>query len=291
MAAGFYRPASITKFEGGLDSQGKPTLLKIDVGSPSIMAASGFMKIPENGVDNFALEGINDNPYEIPNSRIAYGRVEPGPQVWFWRSVGHSQNIFFIESFIDEMAAAAKKDPFEFRRDMLPRTSRHRGVLEVAAQKAGWGSKLPAGVHRGIAVAQSFGSYVAEVAEVSVAPDGTPKVHRVVAVVDCGLTANPLTIQRQIEGAIVYGLSAALYGKISFKDGRVEQGNFHQYPVLRMNEMPKVEVHILPSGEHPGGIGEPGTPPIAPAVTNAIFAATGKRIRTLPIDTELLKKA
>ena len=291
MAAGFYRPASVAKFEGALDANGKPTLLRIDVGSPSIMAASGFMQIPPNGVDHFALEGIDDNPYDIDNSRIAYGRVEPGPQVWFWRSVGHSQNIFFMESFIDEMAAKAKKDPFEFRRDLLGKAPRYKAVLEMAAQKAGWGSKLPAGVHRGIAVAQSFGTYVAEVAEVSVAPDGTPKVHRVVAAVDCGLTANPLTIQRQIEGAIVYGLSAALYGKISFKDGRVEQGNFHQYPVLRMNEMPKVEVHILASSEGPGGIGEPGTPPIAPAVANAIFAATGKRIRTLPIDTALLKKA
>lgn len=291
MAAGFYRPASIAKFEGGLDAQGRPTLLKIDVGSPSIMAASGFMKIPDNGVDQFALEGIEDNPYDIANSRIAYGRVEPGPQVWFWRSVGHSQNIFFIESFIDEMAAAAKKDPFEFRRSLLGKQPRYKAVLKLAAQKAGWGGQLPAGVHRGIAVAQSFGSYVAEVAEVSVAPDGTPKVHRVVAAVDCGMTVNPLTIARQIEGAIVYGLSAALYGKISFKDGRVEQGNFHQYPVLRMSEMPKVEVHILPSTEGPGGIGEPGTPPIAPAVVNAIFAATGKRIRSLPIDTTLLKKA
>jgi len=291
MAAGFYRPASMAKFEGALDAQGRPTLLRIDVGSPSIMAASGFMKIPDNGVDQFALEGIEDNPYDIGNSRIAYGRVEPGPQVWFWRSVGHSQNIFFIESFIDEMAAAAKKDPFEFRHSLLGKQPRYKAVLELAAQKAGWGGKLPTGVHRGIAVAQSFGSYVAEVAEVSVAPDGTPKVHRVVAAVDCGMTVNPLTIARQIEGAIVYGLSAALYGKISFKDGRVEQGNFHQYPVLRMNEMPKVEVHILPSTEGPGGIGEPGTPPIAPAVTNAIFAATGKRIRTLPIDTAVLKKA
>jgi isoquinoline 1-oxidoreductase beta subunit len=291
MAAGFYRPASVAKFAGGLDSSGKPTLLRVDVGSPSIMDASGFMKIPPNGVDDFAVEGLNDNPYDIPNSRIAYGRVEPGPQVWFWRSVGHSQNIFFIESFIDEMAAQAKKDPFEFRRAMLGNAPRYKAVLELAAQKAGWGSQLPAGVHRGIAVAQSFGSYVAEVAEVSVAADGTPRVHRVVAAVDCGLTANPLTIARQIEGAIVYGLSAALYGKISFKDGRVEQGNFHQYQVLRMNEMPKVEVHILSSTEKPGGIGEPGTPPIAPAVTNAIFAATGKRIRTLPIDPAMLKKA
>ncbi|MFO1339317.1 MAG: xanthine dehydrogenase family protein molybdopterin-binding subunit [Burkholderiaceae bacterium] len=293
MAAGFYRPASLARFEGALDASGKPTLLRVDVGSPSIMAASGFMKIPDSGVDSFALEGIADHPYEIDNQRIAYGRVEPGPQVWFWRSVGHSQNIFFIESFIDEMAAAAKKDPVEFRLAMLQGKDqrRYKAVLEVAAQKAGWGKPLPAGMARGVAVAQSFGSYVAEVAEVSVGADGTPRVHRVVAVVDCGMNVNPLTIARQIEGAIVYGLSAALYGRISFKDGRVEQGNFHQYPVLRMNEMPKVEVHIHPSGAAPGGIGEPGTPPIAPAVTNALFALTGQRIRSLPIDPARLKKA
>jgi isoquinoline 1-oxidoreductase beta subunit len=205
--------------------------------------------------------------------------------------VGHSQNIFFIESFIDELAATAKKDPFEYRRALLTKQPRYKGVLELAAEKAGWGKPLPAGVHRGIAVAQSFGSYVAEVAEVSVGADGAPKVHRAVAAVDCGMTVNPEIIRRQIEGAIVYGLSAALYGKITFKDGRVEQGNFHQYPVLRMNEMPKVEVHIVQSSEGPGGIGEPGTPPAAPALTNAIFAATGKRIRTLPIDPAMLKKA
>ena len=291
MAAGFYRPASVAKFEAALDAKGQPTMLKCGVGSPSIMAASGFMKIPDNGVDSFAMEGIADHPYDIANQRIAYGRTEPGPQVWFWRSVGHSQNIFFIESFIDELAAAAKADPFEYRRALLGKQPRYKGVLELAAQKAGWGSPLPKGVFRGIAVAQSFGSYVAEVAEVSIGADGTPRVHRVVAAVDCGMTVNPQTIERQIEGAIVYGLSAALYGRIGFKDGRVEQGNFNDYPVLRMNEMPKVEVHIVQSSEKPGGIGEPGTPPIAPAVANAIFAATGKRLRKLPFDSAQLKSA
>jgi isoquinoline 1-oxidoreductase beta subunit len=291
MAAGFYRPASVARFSGAIDASGKPTMLKIGVGSPSIMAASGFMKIPDNGVDAFAMEGIADHPYDIDNQMIAYGRREPGPQVWFWRSVGHSQNIFFMEGFIDELAAAAKKDPFEFRRGLMSQQPRYKGVLEAAAEKAGWGKPLPAGVFRGIAVAQSFGSYVAEVAEVSVGADGTPKVHRVVAAVDCGMTVNPEIIRRQIEGAIVYGLSAALYGKLTIKDGKVEQGNFHNYPVLRMSEMPKVEVHILPSTEAPGGIGEPGTPPVGPAVVNAIFAATGKRLRSLPIDTSVLKKA
>ena len=291
MAAGFYRPASVARFAGALDAQGRPTMLKVGVGSPSITAASGFMKLPDSGVDEFALEGIADHPYDIANQRIAYGRREPGPKVWFWRSVGHSQNIFFIEGFIDELAAAAKQDPFEFRRGLLSQQPRYKGVLEAAADKAGWGKPLPAGVFRGIAVAQSFGSYVAEVAEVSVGADGVPKVHRVVAAVDCGMTVNPEIIRRQIEGAIVYGLSAALYGRITLKDGKVEQGNFHDYPVLRMSEMPKVEVHILPSREKPGGIGEPGTPPIAPAVVNAIYAATGKRLRSLPIDPSLLKRA
>jgi isoquinoline 1-oxidoreductase beta subunit len=291
MQAYFYRPASVARFAGGLDASGRPLSFAATVASPSIMAGSGFMKIPENGVDSMAVEGIEDCPYDIPNLRVEYARAEPGVQVWFWRSVGHSQNIFFTESFIDEMAAAAGKDPFEFRRGLLGKQPRYRGVLEAAAEKAGWGGPLAAGVHRGIAVAQSFGSYVAEVAEVSVGADGTVKVHRVVCAVDCGMTVNPEIIKRQIESAVVFGLSAALYGKISFKDGRVEQANFDSYPMLRIEEMPKVEVHILPSTEPVGGIGEPGTPPIAPAVTNAIFAATGKRIRSLPIDPGLLKKA
>ncbi len=291
IAAGYYRPASLVRFEGALDAKGQASLLRADVASPSIMAASGFMKLPESGVDAMAVEGLADHPYDIAHQRIAYGRAEPGPQVWFWRSVGHSQNAFFIESFIDEMAAAAKADPLQFRLALLSKKPRHRAVLEAAAAKAGWGQPLPDGVKRGIAVAESFGSYVAQVAEVSVSPDGTPKVHRVVAAVDCGMTVNPLTIARQIEGAICFGLSAALYGKITLKDGRVEQGNFHDYPVLRLSEMPKVEVHILPSTAAPGGIGEPGTPPIAPAVTNALFALTGVRLRSLPIDSGLLKKA
>jgi len=291
MQAYFYRPAAVVRLAGGLDASGRPVSFAAGVASPSIMAGSGFMKIPPDGVDRMAVEGIADCPYDIPNLRVEYARAEPGVQVWFWRSVGHSQNIFFTESFIDEMAAAAGKDPFEFRRGLLGKQPRYKGVLELAAEKAGWGRPLPAGVHRGIAVAQSFGSYVAEVAEVSVAADGAVKVHRVVCAVDCGRTVNPVIIRRQIESAVVFGLTAALYGRISFKDGRVEQANFDTYPVLRMEEMPKVEVHIMPSTEANGGIGEPGTPPIAPAVTNAIFAATGKRIRSLPIDPGLLKKA
>jgi len=291
MAAGYYRPASVARFTAGLDANGLPKLLKVGVGSPSITEASGFGKLPESGVDAQAMEGIADHPYDIENQRIAYGRREPGPQVWFWRSVGHSQNIFFMEGFIDELAAAAKQDPLQFRLALLGKQPRYKAVLELAAEKAGWGKPLPSGVFHGIAVAQSFGSYVAEIAEVSVAADGTPKVHRVVAAVECGMTVNPDIIRRQIEGAMVFGLSAALYGRISLKDGRVEQGNFDDYPIVRMSEMPKVEVYLVPSTEAPGGIGEPGAPPIAPAVVNAIYAATGKRLRRLPIDPDELKKA
>jgi isoquinoline 1-oxidoreductase beta subunit len=247
------------------------------------------MKLPPDGVDSFGVEGVKDVPYDFPNLRVEYSRQEPGVQVWFWRSVGHSQNIFFSESFVDELAHAAGKDPFEFRRALLGKAPRHKGVLELAAEKAGWGKPLPAGVHRGIAVAQSFGSYVAEVAEVSIGSDGRPKVQRVVAALDCGRVVNPEILRRQAESAIAYGLTAALYGKITFKDGAVEQGNFDTYPVLRINEMPKVEVHILASTEHPTGMGEPGLPPLAPAVTAAIFQATGKRIRKLPIDPAELK--
>src|ERR1700704_5292131 len=280
----FYRPASVTRMTGGLDASGRATLFTASVASPSIMEGSHFMKLPPDGVDEFGVEGIRDCPYDIPNLRIEYSRQEPGGiQVWFWRSVGHSQNSFFLESFIDELAYAAGKDPFEFRRSLLGKQPRYKGALELAAEKADWGKPLPAGVHRGIAVVFSFGSWCAQVAEVSVGADGTPKVHRVVAAVDCGMTVNPDIVKRQIESAIVYGLTATLYGKITFKDGRVEQSNFHDYRMLRMSEMPKVEVHIVPSKEAPGGIGEPGTPPIAPAVANAIFAATGKRIRKLPL--------
>ena len=280
----FYRPASVTRMKGGLDASGNAILFTANVASPSIMEGSHFMKLPPDGVDEFGVEGIRDCPYDIPNLHIEYSRQEPGGiQVWFWRSVGHSQNSFFLESFIDEMAHEAGKDPFEFRRALLSKQPRYRGALELAAEKADWGKPLPSGVHRGIAVVFSFGSWCAEVAEVSVAADGTPKVHRVVAAVDCGMTVNPDIVKRQIESAVVYGLTAALYGKITFKDGQVQQSNFHDYRMLRMNQMPKVEVHIVPSKEAPGGIGEPGTPPIAPAVANAIFAATGKRIRKLPI--------
>ncbi len=281
--AWFYRPASVTRFRAGLDADGNPVSLTARVATPALMIAAGFATDLPNGIDDSAVEGIGDCPYAFPNLRVEYARTEPGVPVWFWRSVGHSQNAYFLESFIDELAAAAGRDPVAFRRSLLGRQPRLRGVLDLVAEKAGWGSPLPSGVHRGVAVASSFGSFVAEVAEVSVDAQGKPRVHRVVAAVDCGATVNPEIIRRQVEGGIAYGLSAALFGAITFTNGRVQQSNFDDYPMLRITDMPRVEVHIVPSAEAPGGIGEPGLPPAAPAVVNAIFAATGQRLRKLPV--------
>ena len=204
------------------------------------------------------------------------------PSLW-WRSVGHSHTAFVMETMMDELAAAAGQDPVDFRRALLAKHPRVVATLDLAAQKAGWGTPLPKGRARGIAVHESFGSVCAQVAEVSL-EDGAVKVHRVVAAFDCGLVVNPLTVEAQVQGAIAFGLSAALHSEITFKDGQVQQSNFHNYRVLRMSEMPKVEVHIVPStADKPTGVGEPGTPPIAPAVANALFALTGKRPRVLPL--------
>jgi len=241
----------------------------------------------KNGIDESSVEGQATSKYGIPNFLVEYVLTETGVPVGFWRSVGNSQNGFITESFVEELAKASGKDSFEFRRKLLANAPRHRGVLELAAAKAGWGQPLPAGRTRGIAVVESFGSYVAEVAEVSFNKNsGEVKIHRVVCAVDCGRYVNPETISAQMEGGIVYGLTAALKGQITIDKGRVQQSNFNDYEMLRLNEMPKVEVHIVQSNEAPGGIGEPGTPPIAPAVCNAIFAATGKPIRRLPIGPE-----
>jgi len=202
--------------------------------------------------------------------------------VLWWRSVGHSHTAFVVESFIDELAHTAKQDPLAYRRDLLPKDSRERRALDLAAEKFGWGKPLAKGRAAGLAVHASFESFVAQIAEVSV--DGNAiKVHRVVCAIDCGPAVNPMTVEAQMQSGIVYGLSAALHSELTLKDGRVEQSNFNNYPVLRLNEMPKVEVYIVPSTDKMGGCGEPGTPPIAPAVANAVFAATGKRLRQLPL--------
>ncbi|HEY5177394.1 MAG TPA: xanthine dehydrogenase family protein molybdopterin-binding subunit [Terriglobales bacterium] len=284
----FYRPASYSRFEAGLDAEGWPVAWSNRIACPSIMSRF-FPGSVKNGLDESSVEGAAELPYAIPNILVDYQLTETGIPVGFWRSVGNSQNAFFSESFVDELAAASGKDPYEFRRRLLQKAPRHLGVLELAATKAGWGEALPAGRYRGIAVLSSFGSYVAEVAEVSVdKKSGQVRVHRVVCAVDCGRTVNPLTIEAQMQSAIVFGLTAALKGAITINKGRVEQGNFDDYQMLRLTEMPKIEVHIVASDQPSSGIGEPGTPPIAPAVCNAIFAATGKRIRRLPIRPENL---
>src|SRR5438874_11385387 len=286
---GFYRPATYNVLRAALDERGTPTAWAHRIVGPSISVERG-QKL-ENGIDPSMVEGAANIPYAIPNLEVQYIYKNVGIPVGVWRSVGASQNAFITESFIDELAAAAGKDPFEFRRGLLTNALRHRGVLELAAEKAGWGTALPPGRFRGIAVAFSYASYAAEVAEISIAKDGKVRVHRVVCAIDCGVHVNPDQVVAQMEGGIVYGLSAALYGAITIDKGRVQQSNLHDYPVLRFNEMPVVEVHIAPSKAAAGGIGEPAVPPLAPAVANAIFAATGKRIRKLPIRPEELQSS
>jgi isoquinoline 1-oxidoreductase beta subunit len=280
MQAGFYRPAAYNKLSGSVDAEGWPAAWTHKIVSPSILEAFGPLK---DGIDATSVEGAQNLPYSIPNVFVTYAKPDLPVTVWFWRSVGSSQNAYVTECFFDELCAAGGKDPYEARRRLLDKAPRHKRVLETAATKAGWGTPLPSGRARGIAVHESFGSFVAQVAEVSVNGQGQVRVHRVVCAVDCGDVINPNTIQAQMESGIVYGLSAALYGEISIEKGRVVQGNFDTYPVLRIDEMPVIETHIVTSGDALGGIGEPGTPPIAPAVCNAIFALTGKRIRKLPI--------
>jgi isoquinoline 1-oxidoreductase subunit beta len=280
-----YRPASYSRFSAGLDANGSLMSWTNHIVSPSIFNRV-FPGRVKNNLDGTSVEAASDIPYSIPNILVDYQLTETGIPVGFWRSVGASQNGFFVESFMDEVAALAKKDPYEFRRDLLSKAPRWRGVLDLAAQKAGWGTPLPKGTYRGIAVLSAFSSYVAEVAEVSVnRKDGTYKVHRVVCALDCGRTVNPDTIVAQMQSGIVYGLTA-LKDQITIDRGRVEQANFDTYPMLRMNEMPVIEAYIVPSEEAATGVGEPGVPCVAPAVCNAIFAAIGKRIRRLPIRPE-----
>jgi len=278
-----YRPASAHLFRAGLDASGQPVAWTHAFAAPSIIARVFGPGAIKNGIDDETVEGAVGMPYAIPNVHVQFALTDLGIPVGFWRSVNNTFNAFVVESFIDELAHAAKKDPYEYRRDLLGKAPRHLGVLNLAASKGGWNTPLPAGRSRGIAVWKSFDSYVAEVVEISLQPDGTPRVHRVVCAVDCGPVVNPSIVEAQMQSAIVYGLTAALWGEITLDKGRAQQSNFHQYLMLRMGDMPHVEVHIVPSTDSQGGVGEPGTPPIAPAVCNAIFAATGKRIRKLPI--------
>jgi isoquinoline 1-oxidoreductase beta subunit len=282
----YYRPASYAKIAGGIDADGWPVAWTTRVACSSIMEA-WFPGSTKNNLDPTSVEGVANLPYSIPNILVDYVRTEPGIPVGFWRSVGTSQNGFFSECFMDELAAAGKKDPYELRRKLLDKAPRHLGVLELAAQKAGWDKPLPEGRYRGIAVLEAFQSFAAQVVEISVDRKArSVKVHRVVCAVDVGRVVNPTNIVMQSESAIVYGLSSALYGEITISGGRVKQTNFNTYPVLRADAMPVVEVHIVPSEEKPTGAGELSVPPVVPALCNAIFAATGKRIRRLPIRAE-----
>ena len=286
-----YRPYYYDRLAAGLDADGMPVAWTDRITASSILARWAPPAF-KNGLDNDAVDGAAEPPYDLPNILVDYVRHEPpGIQTAFWRGVGPTHNIFVVESFIDELAAVAGKDPLEYRRMLLEKSARAKRVLELAAEKAGWGEKLPEGHGRGLSVQTVFGTYLSEVAEVEVGKDGSVSVKRVVCAVDCGQVVNPDTVRAQLESGIIFGITAALWGEITLKDGRVEQSNFDNYRMLRIDEAPRIEVHIVESREAPGGIGEPGTSALAPALANAVYAATGKRVRKLPIDTATLKQA
>jgi isoquinoline 1-oxidoreductase beta subunit len=285
-----YRPYWFDRVSGGLDEKGMPVAWTRRFAGSSVIARyiPGAFK---DGLDPDSTEGAIDLPYAFPNLHVEYKQVEPpGIPTAFWRSVGPSHNVFVVESFMDELAAAAKQDPVAYRLALLDKTPRAKAVLALAAKKAGWGQPLPARAGRGVSLQFVFGTYMAHVAEVEVAKDGTVRVRRVVCAVDCGTAVNPDTVAAQVQSGVMFGITAALYGEITLKDGRVEQGNFDSYQILRMNEAPAVEVHIVQNAEPPGGLGEAGTSLIVPAVANAVFAATGKRLRKMPVDASALKQ-
>ena len=282
-----YRPAALARLRAGVDSSGRVLAWEQHSASGSVTQSLverlGFMPM---GPDKTNAEGAADTPYEFANHKVEHTLVESAVPLGFWRSVGHSQNAFFTEAFLDELAAAAGKDPYQFRRSLLANHPRHLAVLDLAATRAGWNQPAPAGRARGIALHQSFGSIVAQVAEVSLVKGDkglAPKVHRVVCAIDCGTVINPDIVAAQMESGIVFGLTAALYGEITIKGGAVEQKNFPDYEMLRMADMPRIETHIVASAAFPGGVGEPGTPPVAPALANALYKLTGKPVRSLPI--------
>jgi isoquinoline 1-oxidoreductase subunit beta len=285
-----YRPYWFDRLSAGLDDQGRPVAWKNRFAGSSVIAR-WLPPAFNNGLDPDSTEGAIDLVYDLPSFHVEYVRVEPpGIPTAFWRSVGPSHNVFVTESFIDELAAATKQDPVAYRRALLDKSPRAKAVLDLAADKAGWGKALPKGTGRGVSLQLAFGSYLAQVAEVEVSASGAIRVRRVVCAVDCGTAINPDTVQAQIQSGIIFGATAALYGEITLKNGRVEQTNFDTYQMLRMNEAPIIEVHIVQSSEPPGGLGEAGTSAIVPAIANAIFAATGKRLRKMPVDASALKQ-
>ena len=276
-----YRPATYNVLRGGVDAEGKIVAWEHRIAGPSILARVAPESAAE-GRDWSSTEGAKNIPYQIDNMRVTYAMSNTPVPVGFWRSVGSSQNAFITECFFDELCHLAGQDPVIARLALMGEHPRHAAVLELAAEKAGWGKSLPAGVAQGVAVAESFASYVAQVAEVSI-DKGRVRVHRIICAVDCGINVNPDSIRAQMEGGIVYALTATLKGAITIDNGKVQQTNFDDYPLLRLDECPAIEVHIIHSEQNPGGVGEPGVPPAAPAVANAVFALTGQRVRGLPI--------
>jgi isoquinoline 1-oxidoreductase beta subunit len=289
---GWYRPLWYDHFEAGLDAQGNPVAWLHTIVGQSIMAGTLFEQFGiKNGIDSASVEGAADILYGIPNLLVDLHSPKSLVPVQWWRSVGHSHTGFSVEAFLDQVAHAGGKDPYQLRRTLLANQPRMLAVLDLAAKKANWGGPLPAGRARGIAGHFSFDSYVAQVAEVSIDKDGTPRVHKIVASVDCGRVINPDTVKAQIEGGIIFGLTAALKTEITLENGRVQQSNFNNYPMVRMYDSPEIEVHIVESAEKPTGVGEPGVPPVAPAIANALLVLTGKPIRRLPIKAEDLRSA
>jgi isoquinoline 1-oxidoreductase beta subunit len=288
MRAGHYRPFSINRVRGGVDADGRVVALHHVVVGQSLFDLSPLKPmIDKVGYDPSQVEGSGDIPYALPNHRVETHVTMEKVPTQFWRSVGHSGNGFISNTAIDELAALAGKDCYAFRRDLLAGKPRHLAVLDKAATAAGWGKPLAAGRFHGIALQESFGSIVAQVVEASVTDGKNVKVHRVTAAIDCGFAINPDQVVAQIESGVNYGLAAALYGEITVEKGRIQQGNFDDYPILRLEEAPAIDVHIVENGGPLGGLGEPGLPPLAPALAGAIFAATGKRIRRLPLSVSM----
>jgi isoquinoline 1-oxidoreductase beta subunit len=282
-----YRPYYYDKISAGLDANGKPVAWQHRIVGSSILSRFAPPAV-KNGVDPDAVEVAADLPYDLPNQLIDYVRQEPRAiPTAFWRGVGPTRGTFVVESFIDELAAQTKTDPVKYRRDLLGKSPRALNVLNVATQAAGWGSTLPKGQGRGVSVMHAFGSFFSMVADVTV-DQGEVRVNRVVCAVDCGMVVNPNTVEAQIQGGIIFAITAALYSEITIDRGRVQQNNFTDYRILRINETPTIDVHIVKSSEAPGGIGEPGTAAAQPAIANAIYAATGKRLRQLPVGNQLM---